>query len=671
MKGLSRAASAQLRQVLLAGGLVASLGMASPAQTAEPDDTARPASKVQDARPITPDDIQALTGVHDPQIAPDGAQVLYVTQPRLATGAPDRSEIWIAARDRASPPVRLTQGTWKEGGPRWSPDGTAIAYLSNRKAPDDATGTATRQIWIVRPGREAPRPVTRFEDGVRSFAWAPDGQSLAVLARAPHEDTAHPIKEVDAPGTPVDLWIQDLASGAVRRIAVKGRTLSDVSWSPDGTRIAVRAAATSGLNDRFYHSELRVLDVASGTSLRTLRESAYSGASWSPDSRKVAFTAPAQGTIGIDAFVADVASGRVRKVGADLDGTIRQIVWSGEADTLLARAVVHTRQQIVRIDARTERASPFVPFEGRITDFSVAADGQIAFAASTPERPADIWIHGDATLTALTDLNPQIRGIALGSVEEVQWTSQRDGQTIYGVLVLPPDHVPGSPRKTVVLAHGGPHEAWATAWQGSWIDWAQLLASHGYAVLLPNPRGSAGQGNAYARGVISGWGTRDYQDLTDGVDMLVARGIADPARLGIGGWSYGGFLSAWAVTHDRRFRTAVIGAAPTDPLTLALATDTPDFVTAYFGLPPEAIARMDRSAPLRALDKVSVPVLVLHGEEDARVPLSQGLAFYRGLRLLGKPASMVTYPGEPHRIGGPDHQRDIQERVLAWFDAHL
>lgn len=671
MKGLSRAASAQLRQVLLAGALVASLGMASPAQTAEPDDTARPASKVQDARPITPDDIQALTGVHDPQIAPDGAQVLYVTQPRLATGDPERSNIWIAASDRASPPVRLTQGTWKETCPRWSPDGKAIAYISNRKAPDDATGTSARQVWVARPGREAPRPVTHFADGVRDFAWAPDGQSLAVLARAPRERASSAIREVDGPGTPVDLWIQDLASGTVRHIAVKGRTLSDLSWSPDGTRIAVRAAATSGLNDRFYHSELRVLDVASGESLRTLSESTYSGASWSPDGSKVAFTAPAKGTVGIDAFVADVASGELRKVGADLDGTIRQIVWSGEAATLLARAVVHTRQQIIRIDAGSGHASAFIPFAGHISDFSVAPGGQVALAASTPERPADIWMRADTTLTTLTDLNPQVRALALGTVEEVQWTSQRDGQTIFGVLVLPPDHVPGTPRKTVVLAHGGPHEAWATAWQGSWIDWAQLLASHGYAVLLPNPRGSAGQGNAYARGVISGWGTRDYQDLTDGVDMLVTRGIADPARLGIGGWSYGGFLSAWAVTHDRRFRTAVIGAAPTDPLTLALATDTPDFVTAYFGLPPEALPRMDRSAPLRTLDKVEVPVLVLHGEEDARVPLSQGLAFYRGLRLLGKPASMVTYPGEPHRIGGADCQRDIQERVLAWFDAHL
>ncbi|MBT0670248.1 S9 family peptidase [Novosphingobium profundi] len=671
MKDLLRGATAPLRQVMLAGALAAGLGIATPGQTAAPAVTTAPASMAQSKRPITPDDIMGLTDVHDPQIAPDGAQVLYVTQPRLATGDPDRSEIWTAATDRVSPPLRLTQGTWKEASPRWSPDGTAIAYISNRKAPDDPTGTATRQVWIVRPGREAPRPVTRFADGVRSFAWAPDGQSLAVLARAPHDGTALPIEEVDAPGAPVDLWIQDLGSGTVRRLAVEGRTLSDISWSPDGTRIALRAATTSGLNDRFYHSELRVLDVASGATLRTLSPSAYSAASWSPDSRKVAFTAPARGTVGIDAFVADVATGKARKVGANLDGTIRQIAWSGQADTLLARAVQHTRVQIVRIDAKTGRTSPFIPFEGRVADFSVAPGGRVALAASTPERPADIWIEQDGALALLTDLNPQVRALALGSVETVHWTSRRDGQTIYGVLVLPADYDAGTPRKTVVLAHGGPHEAWATAWQGSWIDWAQLLAGHGYAVLLPNPRGSAGQGNAYARGVISGWGTRDYQDLTDGVDMLVARGIADPAHLGIGGWSYGGFLSAWAVTRDSRFRTAVVGAAPTDPLTFALATDTPDFVTAYFGLPPEAMKRMDRSAPLRALGKVAVPVLVLHGEADTRVPLSQGLAFYRGLRLLGKPASMVTYSGEPHRIGGAHHQRDIQERVLAWFDAHL
>lgn len=153
--------------------------------------------------------------------------------------------------------------------------------------------------------------------------------------------------------------------------------------------------------------------------------------------------------------------------------------------------------------------------------------------------------------------------------------------------------------------------------------------------------------------------------------MLVRRGIADPARLGIGGWSYGGYMSAWAVSHDTRFRAAVVGAAPTDVLTMALSTDTPDFVTAYFGTPPQGLSEMDRASPLRSIDRVDVPVLVLHGEEDERVPLAQALAFYRGLRLLGKPATMVTYPGEPHRIGDAAHQLDIQQRVLAWFDDHI
>ena len=212
---------------------------------------------------------------------------------------------------------------------------------------------------------------------------------------------------------------------------------------------------------------------------------------------------------------------------------------------------------------------------------------------------------------------------------------------------------------------------WTAAWQGSWTDWAQILATHGYAVLLPNPRGSEGQGSAFSRGVKDGWGIADYQDIVDGVDLLIARKVTDPARIGIGGWSYGGFMSAYAMTHDARFRTAIVGAGVTDLLGLSLATDTPDWFAGYYGISPTSVAQMDAVSPLRAIDRAHVPVLVLHGQDDRRVPLTQGTAFYQGLRLLGKEARMVSYPREPHWIREREHQLDVQRRVLAWFDEHL
>ncbi|WP_395445883.1 alpha/beta hydrolase family protein [Caulobacter sp. UC70_42] len=297
----------------------------------------------------------------------------------------------------------------------------------------------------------------------------------------------------------------------------------------------------------------------------------------------------------------------------------------------------------------------------------------MALAADTPTRPDDIWLWtpGQKTAQPLTDLNPQVRQWALGQVREVSWTSSLDGRKVYGTLVTPPGYAPGTPIKTVIQGHGGPEGFWWSGWLGSWHDWAQMLATHGYAVLLPNPRGSDGQDIGFTRGPINDWGGGDFQDVLDGLDMLVAEKITDPTRVGIGGWSYGGFLSAWAVTHSDRFRTAIVGAAPVDISSMLLTTDTPDFVAGYFGRFPENLARMDASSPVRFVDRVKVPVLVLHGEQDRRVPVSLGLSFYRGLRLLGKDATMVSYPREPHWTYEPAHQTDIQERVLAWFDAHL
>jgi dipeptidyl aminopeptidase/acylaminoacyl peptidase len=657
---------------------------------------AQPVADMQ-ARTITPGDVAGLTEISDADISPDGRHVLFAMRAGHPDGGGDRSAIWVADAAGRVPARRLTVGTAIDEAPQWSPDGRTIAFMSNRATPNmdgvrgfdldtatiDGAGPSSdkgsRQLWLMPfTGGEA-RPVTETGRDIRAFRWAPDGRSIAFLApdpltaderadRAARRDWV----EVDKPRNPNRIWLLDLSTHALRRIEVADRDVSDLTWSPDGKHLSLRIAATGGLNDYYYRSDLVLLNVASGEVRRTIFRGVYSAGSWSPDGRRLAFVAPEEDRIGIRGFVAEVASGALRQVGDTSEGSLKRLDWSHDNATIIARSIVHTRTVLSRVDAATGRFRPLVDFGGQVRELSISESGTTALIGAQPARAADVWVLRDRALNPVTDVNPQMREWRLGQVEEVRWTSSRDGTPVYGVLVTPPGYVPGTPARTVVQPHGGPEDMWAAGWQGSWTSWAQILAARGYVVLLPNPRGSDGQGTAFARGTKGDWGAGDYQDILDGVDMLVAQGIADPARLGIGGWSYGGFMSAWAITSgDNRFKTAVVGAGVTDLLNIALSTDTPDWFRGYYEAPRASLDRLDRASPLRRVDRAHGPVLVLHGQEDRRVPLTQGLAFYRGLELLGKDAEMVTYPREPHWIGETEHQIDVQQRVLAWFDKHL
>ena len=377
--------------------------------------------------------------------------------------------------------------------------------------------------------------------------------------------------------------------------------------------------------------------------------------------------------IGVAPRVVDVATGQVTKLADAYPGELTAIHWAPDSRALLALSFEQTRSKLVRIDPRDGHVTPVVAFDGEASGLTASHDGgRFAVALSSPDRPADVWTVAGGKAKVVSQVNPQVAAWKLGKVEQVSWKNSKDGKTIYGVLVTPPGYVPGTPTKMVVQGHGGPEWAWWSGWLGSWHEWAQMLATHGYVVFLPNPRGSDGQGTAFARAVGNDWGGMDYQDILDGVDMLVAKKIADPNRLGIGGWSYGGFLAAWAVTHGNRFKAAVVGAGPVDMTAFSRITDTPDFPLGYFGEPDTHLADLDRASSIRALNAgETTPVLVLHGGEDTRVPTVLGLEFYRGLKLLGKTTEMVRYPREPHWFHEPAHQEDVQRRVLAWFDHYL
>jgi dipeptidyl aminopeptidase/acylaminoacyl peptidase len=670
--------------------LLAALALASPASI-------RAAPITADAGgPIAPPDIMALRDMRDVELSPDGKTILFTVQAQIATFNPEQRTIWSVPSDGRAPARRFVTSAGADDTPRWSPDGRAVAFVSDRKNPlasvsptglafssdldpADRSAVSPRQLWLIaRDGGEA-LPLTALPSDIGGFAWSPDGRQIAFLASDPDSASEKADRaakrdwvEMDTTRHTTRLWILDLASHAARRVSPANVNVADFAWSPDGKRMAVRMVDSGAINDFFYHARVALLDLATGAIGKPLIDHAADAPAWSPDGNTLlAPVIRTPGFIGLGVRLYDLRTDTLTALADDHPGLFTQARWAPDGRSILALSFEQTRSRLVRI-ARDGRVTRLAALDGEASDLTLSRDGRrVAVALSSPERPADVWTIDGGTAHPITTINPQVAAWKLGQVRQVGWTNSKDGKPVYGVLVTPPGYVAGTPVKTVVQVHGGPEWAWWSGWLGSWHEWAQMLATHGYAVLLPNPRGSDGQGTAFARAVGNDWGGMDYQDVLDGVDMLVAQKIADPARLGIGGWSYGGFMAAWAVTHGDRFKAAVVGAGPTDMTAMARITDTPDFTTGYFGEPSAHLAELDRTSSVRLLERVTTPVLVLHGEQDTRVPVTLGLEFYRGLKLLGKPAEMVRYPREPHWFHEVEHQADIQRRVLAWFDGHL
>lgn len=641
---------------------------------------AQAASPSASSKRIEPVDIVDLREVSDPQISPDGKSIVYSILRRLSGAEHNDTSVWLVPADGSKPERSLVAGEGESGNARWAPDSKHIAFLSSRANPLDS-GKHSRQLWLLSLDGGEAQPLTKIDGDIADFRWSPDGQLIAFLASDPQPaDVRSRVAlrrdaiEVDANPQMQRVWIYDFRSRSVERVTPENVHVSMLAWSPDGARLALRTAQTPDINAHWYRSDLAIFDVADKRLNPPIaKRAAAVTPAWSPDGQQLAFSEIYEDGIGAEPRLYDFRSGKVTSCGDNYPGLLGEMRWNNDARGLLVHKFENTRTGFAQLDPRTcEIKHVADAFYVGPYGFSASADGKtIAYVGNTFRQPPEVWVMSGKTQKAVTKTNPQTESWQLGDVREVSWTATTDGKTIYGVLVTPPGYVQGTPVKTVVQIHGGPEWAWWSGWLGSWHEWAQMLASHGYAVFMPNPRGSDGQGTAFAKAAKGDWGGGDYQDVIDGVDALVKQRIADPSRLGIGGWSYGGFMSAWAVTHSDRFKAAVVGAAPVDVAAMGLTTDTPDFITGYFGDPFANHAQLDAHSPIRFLDKVQGAVLILHGEQDTRVPIDLGEQMYVGMRYLNKPVTMIRYPREPHWMHEYEHHKDLLTRVLAWFDTNL
>jgi len=662
----------------------------------------------QQAKTVTPTELMNLKQVSDPQISPDGDLVAYVVTTPVAAGEHKNAHIWVASTDGSGHPEVFAMGDGQDISPRWSPDGNTLAFLSDRKNPIQQAGggafpftlaniegrtdlepvpakgkeedKSELQLWTISLHGGEAVPLTNIAGGIKSFDWSRDGKFIAFVRTDQNskEERERIEKKNDEVFADHDfkydrLWIYDVAKHEARLLTKADINIDAFDWSPDGSAIVARVSPTPRIDDYWRISKIVTLSTATGEVEKTIEQHAgYMAPRWSPDGKRIAFSRETAQQMTDEHIIYSLDTDREIRVEDSFPGTVEQMIWMPDGGELLAQAVRMAHTVILRVQADSGKSQPVEGVstsDGRIT---VSHDGHIfAFIGNTFTQPDEVWVAEHGHASAVSDTNPQTREWALGSEKEIEWESSVDKRTIFGVLLLPPGYDSGKRYKTVVHIHGGPEEAWTLGWHGTWYNYGALLASHGYVVLLPDPRGSDGAGPPYTEANYQAWGGADFQDIMDGVDSLVAKGIADPDRLVVGGWSFGGYMTAWTVTHTDRFKAGMVGAGVTDLYSMATTTDiAPSFLTEYYGSLDQNKGLYDRNSPVRYLDQCHTPVLVLHGGADTRVPTSQGQEFYNGLRFLGKKTLMVTYPREPHIFTEREHQIDSLSRILVWYDSY-
>ena len=630
-----------------------------------------------DARRLTMDDILAFEHVTDAQISPDGSQVAFVVGHEYAEGehTMPASSIWLVPADGSAPARRFTYGTHCDVKPRWSPDGRRLAFLSDREKDD------TLQLFtLAADGGEALR-LTDAKGGVSDLLWSADGSRVAFLAADADSEEEEKRKKNRDDAIHVDhdykftrLWVTDAQGGKPQVITPPEYQVRAAAQFGDGW--AISASPTPLENDLFLPWKLQY--VAEGQGVEMLWQGRFPilPLASSCDGGAVAWCHAGTNADGTVDEVWTLRQGQEpRCVLHDFAGGTTWAGWMPDGSALLVAGIDGTRTTLARVNADTGDVTTLLA--GRTLHeaapdpwASVSRDGNhIACVLESGAQPKEVYVFepGDEP-RQVTSFNAFLRDIELGRTETVHWQAP-DGQDIEGVLIYPAGYVEGQRYPLVVDIHGGPTWQWLDRLMLGWHDWGQWLAAHGYAVLLPNPRGSFGRGRQFAGSNHRNWGTGDFPDFTSGVDALIMRGIADPERLGVGGWSYGGYMTSWIIGHTDRFKAAVVGAGVTDLLSFQSA-DIPDWLPTeqMLAAPYDDLDVYLRCSPITSVANVKTPTLIVHGQADERVPVGQGRELYVALRQRGIPTEMVVYPREPHGLREKHHHRDLLTRVVEWFD---
>jgi len=647
-----------------------------------------PAADAPKKRDISLDDLARLQRVGSPVVSPDGAWVAYTVSQIDAKEDKGQSHLWMVKWD-GSVRLQLTFGKEGASSPRFSPDGRYISFLSSRPGP--AKGS---QVWVLdRRGGEAEQFTAITDQNLEDYSWSPDSKKLLVTLTPKSEPDAEEGKPPTPPKPIVidryhfkqdvqgylrdddwaSLYLYDIATKKAEKLTTtKSVDEEDAEWSPDGQWIAFVSNHDAD-PDRSVNTDVFVIAPKAGSEPRKL--TTWTGPdrghlAWSPDSKSIAYV---QGVelklLEYDQVRPAVVTldGKVSYPASKLDRSVRSPIYS--ADGRLSYLVNDDRNQYpAEVDLSGPGDKRLLNQQGAVTSWD-AAGGHIAVSYTNDSDPAEIYAFENGSLRKLTTYNDSLMAeLNLAPTEDLEFKS-KDGTDVHGLLTRPSGFKAGTPVPMILYIHGGPNgqDEHAFDFMRQWV------ATKGYAELNVNYRGSSGRGQAYSQAIAADWGHLEVQDLLAGVDKAVAIGVADPDKLAVTGWSYGGILTDYTVASTDRFKAAISGAGVAAPMSFY---GVDQYVLQYdneLGPPWKNVQLyLKMSYPFLEVDKrIHTPMMFMGGTSDMNVPLLGGEQMYEALKSLGRPTELVVYPGQFHGFTRPSYIKDRYERWLAWWDKYL
>ena len=634
-------------------------------------------------RPIQPADILRLENIGDPQVSPEGTWVAYTLSSVDKVKDKRNTNIWMISWD-GKQSVQLTNSPDGESSPRWSPDGRYLSFVATRNGDKDS------QLWLLdRRGGEGKK-LTEIKGELEEYEWAPNGKTIALLIRdkdysdsaktkirKPHIIDRYHFKE-DRKGyldrRAAHLYLLDVESRKLDTLTSGIYDEKSPVWSPDSKRIAFVSNRTTD-PDKNENTDLFVMEARSGAAMKQL--TTWPGTDnnpvWSPDGTRIAYlrSTASSNFIMYDQPILSIVpanGGEPKLVSAALDRPVRNPRWSVDGKSVAVLVDDDRRTYVGAYELATGKLNRLSGGDCAFADLEQNPKGGWATIMSKPQLPAEIYVIENGETRRLTTIQDAFVAPLLLATVEGFTSRSKDGTQVSNMLFRP-SHIPTVQKMpTILFIHGGP-----VGQDNFGFDLSrQLLAGGGYVVAGVNYRGSSGRGLAYCKAIYSDWGNKEVVDILGATDYLVANGIADPTRLGIGGWSYGGILTNYTIATDQRFKAAASGAGSSLQMTMYGSDQYANQYENELGTPWKNTDKwLKLSYPFLKADRIKTPTQFMGGEKDFNVPIAGSEQMYQALKSLDVPTQLIIYPNQFHGLSVPSYQTDRFERYLKWFDQYL